>query len=53
LQVRLGSGKASVSLRARVCWIDEQAGRYRTGIQFAAGQEAALMALIEGAGTRT
>lgn len=51
LQVRLGSGKASVSLRARVCWVDEHAGRHKAGVQFAAGQEAALMALIDVANT--
>ncbi len=47
LQVRLGSGKAAVLLRGRICWVDEDAGRHKAGIQFAAGQEGALMALIQ------
>lgn len=46
LQVRLGSGKTSAMLRARVCWVDEHAGKQTVGVQFVAGQEAALMALI-------
>jgi hypothetical protein len=52
LHVRLGSGKAAVSLRARVCWVDEHAGRHMAGVQFAAGQESALMALIEASSPR-
>ncbi len=46
LQVRLGSGKGSAMLRAKVCWVAEHAGRRMVGVQFVAGQEAALMALI-------
>ncbi len=46
LQVRLGSGRASAMLRARICWVKEQGGRQMVGLQFVAGQEAALMALI-------
>jgi hypothetical protein len=52
LQVRLGSGKASATLRARVCWVKEQAGKQTVGVRFLAGQEAALMALITGANAR-
>ncbi|HTP51357.1 MAG TPA: PilZ domain-containing protein [Anaeromyxobacteraceae bacterium] len=51
LQVRLGSGKGSAMLRARVCWVTEHAGRRMVGVQFVAGQEAALMALITGSHT--
>ncbi len=51
LQVRLGSGKGSAMLRARVCWVEERAGRNMVGVQFVAGQEAALMALITEAHT--
>jgi hypothetical protein len=46
LQVRLGSGKASALLRAKVCWVKEQAGKQMVGVRFVAGQEAALMAII-------
>jgi len=51
LQVRLGSGKASAMLRARVCWVQEHAGRQMVGVRFMAGQEAALMAIIAEAHT--
>jgi len=50
LQVRLGSGRAAVTLRAQVCWVKELLGRHTVGVRFAAGQEAALMALITGRG---
>jgi len=46
LQVRLGSGKASATLRATVCWVKEHAGRQTVGVRFVPGQEAALMAFI-------
>jgi hypothetical protein len=46
LQVRLGSGKTSAMLRAKVCWVEGRAGRQTVGVRFVAGQEAALMALI-------
>lgn len=46
LQVRLGSGKTSAMLRGKVCWVKEHAGRQTVGVQFVAGHEAALMALI-------